>query len=116
LESLQLYNDARIAVLFVTKEDIAATGATVPDMDGIVDYGRSLATVEVALFAMELEEGIRISLRSKGMDVNVIAASFGGGGHKVAAGVTFKEGNLQQIIDTIIAKIKETGLTDGKKT
>jgi len=116
LGSLQLYSDAKIAVLSVTKEDIAATGATVPDMDGIVDYARSLATVEIALFAMELEEGIRISLRSKGADVNMIAASFGGGGHKVAAGITFKEGNLQQIIDTIIAKIQETGLTDGKKT
>ncbi|OQX49701.1 MAG: phosphoesterase [Epsilonproteobacteria bacterium 4484_20] len=116
LESLQLYSDARIAVLYVTKEDISATGATVPDMDGIVDYARSLATVEVALFAMELEEGIRVSLRSKGMDVNAIAACFGGGGHKVAAGITFKEGNLQQIIDTIIAKIQETGLADGKKT
>jgi len=116
LGSLQLYSDARIAVLSVTKEDIAATGATVPDMDGIVDYARSLATVEIALFAMELEEGIRISLRSKGADVNAIAASFGGGGHKVAAGITFKEGNLQQIIDTIIAKIQETGLANGKKT
>ena len=115
LGSLQLYSDARIAALYVTKEDIAATGATVPDMDGIVDYARSLATVEVALFAMELEEGIRVSLRSKGADVNAIAACFGGGGHKVAAGITFKEGNLQQIIDTIIAKIQETGLADGKK-
>jgi len=116
LGSLQLYSDARIAALFVTKEDIAATGATVPDMDGIVDYGRSLATVEIALFAMELEEGIRVSLRSKGADVNAIAACFGGGGHKVAAGITFKEGSLQQIIDTIIARIQETGLADGKKT
>jgi len=116
LESLHLYSDARIAVLYVTKEDIAATGATVPDMDGIVDYGRSLATVEVALFAMEVEEGIRVSLRSKGADVNAIATCFGGGGHRVAAGVTFKEGNLQETIDTIIAKIQETGLTDGKKT
>ena len=116
LASLQLYSNARIAALFVTKEDIAATGATVPDMDGIVEYARSLATVEVALFAMELEEGIRVSLRSKGTDVNAIAACFGGGGHKVAAGVTFKEGNLQQIVDIIIAKIKEIGLVDGKKT
>jgi phosphoesterase RecJ-like protein len=85
-------------------------------MDGIVEYARSLATVEVALFAMELEEGIRVSLRSKGTDVNAIAACFGGGGHKVAAGITFQEGKLQQTIDIIIAKIKETGLVNGKKT
>ena len=106
LNSLKLYSDARIAVLTVTREDIAETGATVPDMDGIVDYARSLATVEVAVFVMELREGIRVSLRSKGVDVNAIAAAFGGGGHKVAAGVTFEAGNLQQIIDTIVSKIK----------
>jgi len=76
---------------------------------------RILATVEVAVFAMETDDGIRISLRSKGIDVNAIAAAFGGGGHKVAAGITFQAGNLQQIIDTIIVKIQETGLNNGKK-
>jgi phosphoesterase RecJ-like protein len=50
------------------------------------------------------------------MDVNAVAASFGGGGHRVAAGILFREGNLQQIIDTIIEKIQETGLSNGKKT
>jgi len=115
LNSLHLYSDARIAVLHVSKEDIAASGAKVPDMEGIVDYARSLATVEVAVFAMETDDGIRISLRSKGIDVNAIAAAFGGGGHKVAAGITFQAGNLQQIIDTIIVKIQETGLNNGKK-
>jgi len=115
MNSLHLYSDARIAVLHVNKEDIAATGATVPDMDGIVDYARSLVTVEIALFAVELEDSIRVSLRSKGADVNTVAAYFGGGGHKVAAGITFKEGNLQQIIDTIVVKIQETGLANGKK-
>ena len=116
LESLRLYDNAQIAVLSVSKEDIMATGATVPDMEGIVDYGRSLVTVKVALFVMELEEEIRVSLRSKGVDVDAIASCFGGGGHHVAAGITFKEGNLQEIIDTIIVKIQETGLADGKKT
>ena len=116
LGSLRLYHNAKIAVLYVTREDIAATGATMPDMDGIVDYGRSLATVEVALFAVELERGVRLSLRSKHMDVNAVAASFGGGGHRVAAGILFTEGNLQQIIDTIIEKIQETGFSNGKKT
>ena len=121
LNSLKLYSDARIAVLCATKEDIAQTGATVPDMDGIVDYARSLATVEAAVFVMEMKDGIRVSLRSKGIDVNTIAADFGGGGHKVAAGVTFEAGNLQEIIDTIIEKLqnaielKDTGLKHGKK-
>ncbi|HEY9190665.1 MAG TPA: bifunctional oligoribonuclease/PAP phosphatase NrnA [Sulfurovum sp.] len=114
LGSLSLYHDARIATLMVTSEDIEATGATVPDMEGIVDYARSLATVEIALFAMELKEGIRISLRSKKVDVSRVAMAFGGGGHKVAAGFTLAQSGLQESIDTILEKIEELGLLNEK--
>ena len=114
LTSLSLYHDAEIAALMVTKEDISASGATVPDMEGVVDYARSLATVEIAIFAMELENGIRISLRSKKVDVSKVAMAFGGGGHKVAAGFTLAQSRLQESIDTILAKIEELGLLDEK--
>jgi phosphoesterase RecJ-like protein len=115
LRSLTLYEEARIAVVSVTRADIEQTGATMPDMDGIVDYARSLATVEVALFAMEIPEGVRISLRSKGADVSKVALCFGGGGHRVAAGFTFEKSGLQESIDTILEKIKELGILDEKK-
>ncbi len=114
LASLSLYHEAKIATLMVTKKDIEATGATVPDMEGIVDYARSLATVEVALFAMELEDGIRISLRSKKVDVSKVAMAFGGGGHKVAAGFILSQWGLQESIDTILKKIEELGIIDEK--
>ena len=115
LNSLSLHVEARVAALMVTKEDIEATGATVPDMEGIVDYARSLVTVEIAIFAMELDEGIRISLRSKSVDVSRVALAFGGGGHKVAAGFTMKESGLEESIDIILKKIIELGSLDEKK-
>ena len=114
LSSLSLYHEARIATLMVTKKDIEETGATIPDLEGIVDYGRSLATVEVALFAMELESGIRISLRSKTADVSKVAMAFEGGGHKVAAGFTLTQFGLQESIDTILTKIENLGILDEK--
>ncbi len=118
LTSLSLYHDAEIAALMVTKEDIIASGATIPDMEGVVDYARSLATVEIAIFAMELKDGIRISLRSKKVDVSKVAMAFGGGGHKVAAGFIFPDKGsqcgLQESIDTILVKIKELGIIDEK--
>jgi phosphoesterase RecJ-like protein len=110
LASLVLHNEAKIASLRVTQEDILASGATVPDMEGIVDYGRSLVTVEVAIFAMELADGIRISLRSKSVDVSKVALALGGGGHKVAAGFTLKQCKLQESIDTILSTIDDLGL------
>ena len=114
LASLTLYHEAEIATLMATKEDIEATGATIPDMEGIVDHARSLATVEIAIFAMELANGIRISLRSEKVDVSKVAMAFGGGGHKVAAGFTLKQCGLQESIDTILKKIEELGILDEK--
>jgi phosphoesterase RecJ-like protein len=114
LASLSLYHDSEIAALMVTKEDIKASGATVPDMEGVVDYARSLATVEIAIFAMELEHGIRISLRSKKADVSKVALAFGGGGHKVAAGFMLSQCGLQESIGTILEKIEELGIIDEK--
>lgn len=110
LASLSLYANAEIAALKVSKEDIASTGATVADMEGIVDYAKSLVTVKIAIFAMETEEGIRISLRSKKIDVSQVALAFGGGGHKMAAGFTFRKGKLQTSIDTILEKIQDLHL------
>ncbi|MEA2047249.1 MAG: DHH family phosphoesterase [Campylobacterota bacterium] len=110
LHSLSFSNDAQIATLSVSRSDIIASGARMVDMEDIVEYARSLATVEIAVFAMELEEGVRISLRSKEVDVSKVASAFGGGGHKVAAGFTLKQGGVQESIDTILEKIRVLNL------
>ncbi|WP_295418353.1 bifunctional oligoribonuclease/PAP phosphatase NrnA [Sulfurovum sp.] len=111
LSHLELSSEGRVATLKVTQDEIIATGARMPDMEGIVDYARSLATVEIGMFAMELADGsIRVSLRSKHVDVSRVAAAFGGGGHKVAAGFTLKQTGLQETIDTILKKIEELGI------
>ena len=114
LGHLSLSAEGRIATLFVTQNDILATGAHMPDMEGIVDYARSLVTVEIGLFAVELEDSIRISLRSKSVDVSKVSLAFGGGGHKVAAGFTLNQTTLHESIDTILKKINILGLLDGK--
>ena len=115
LGNLTLKLDAKVATLYVTKEDMHASGATMPDVEGIADYAKSLVTVEVAVFAMETEEGIRVSLRSKGTDISEVAKVFGGGGHKVAAGFTLPQRDLQETIDIIVEIIQKTGLSHGKK-
>ena len=115
LHSLQLYLEGKVAVMTITAEDIEASGATMPDMDGIVDYARSLAIVEIAVLLIGQKNGeVRVSLRSKSTDVSRVAAYCGGGGHKVAAGFTVKQIPLQEIIDTILKQITILGLIDGK--
>jgi len=113
LANIELHCEARVVSSFVTQKDIEESGAKMPDMEGIVDYGRSLVTVEVSIFVIELNDGLRVSLRSKNIDVSSLAKKFGGGGHKVAAGFTTNVSNLEEIIDIIVKNIK--GLLIEKK-
>lgn len=114
LHSLSLYMEGCVAVMYISKSDRMATGATMPDMDGIVDHARSLAVVRIAVLMIELDDGgIKISFRGKQCDVSRLASVFGGGGHKEAAGVTLKEAQIQEIIDTILENISTLGLIHG---
>ncbi len=85
----RLVQDNRIAYFWLKQSDYARTGAQKDDSEGLIDHIRAIAPVVVACLFEELAPGVtRISLRSKSDKVNVneIAAQFGGGGHSAAAG------------------------------
>jgi bifunctional oligoribonuclease and PAP phosphatase NrnA len=84
-----LTHDNQIAYLWLKKKDFARTGADRSDTEGLIDHIRAIEPVVVACIFEEVEpELTRVSLRSKSgkVDVNQIAAQFGGGGHIAAAG------------------------------
>lgn len=88
LSSLQLYENDRIAVQTLTRAMLKETGCLYEEADGFINIPLQAGVVEVSIFFKENEEGtLRCSLRSKGtVNVAQIAQSFGGGGHKSAAG------------------------------
>ncbi|MDF2988402.1 MAG: phosphoesterase RecJ domain protein [Eubacterium sp.] len=108
IELLELHQDAKLAVVVLSQEDLNSTGAKDEDCDGIVNIGRSIEGVEVSLLVKEKSNNeVRINLRSKTyVDVSEIAAAFGGGGHKRAAGCTVN-GTLQDVKDQLIKAVKE---------
>jgi len=103
LKSIELKKDASIGVGVVTQSDFLKSGALESDSDNLVNILISLATVKLALFLRELEDGnYKFSLRSKGeFDVSKIALKYGGGGHQNAAGFTAKYELLDEIIEGI---------------
>ncbi len=107
IDSLELLVDATVAVMVITKEDRLATGAKVSDIDGIVNFALNLVTVEIALLIVELDDRLKVSLRSKGKNVARVARSFGGGGHENAAGFEAKNVTIEELKIKIIEKIKE---------
>jgi phosphoesterase RecJ-like protein len=59
------------------------------ESEELVNYPRSVASVRVACLLRERDGQVKVSLRGKGdVDVQRIAAQFGGGGHVNAAGCT----------------------------
>jgi phosphoesterase RecJ-like protein len=104
----RLTADDRIAWFWLRKKDFGWTGADSDDTEGLIDHIRAIEPVVVACVFEELEpELIRISLRSKSDKVNVneIAAQFGGGGHPAAAGARIP-GKPMSVQRRVIAAIK----------
>jgi phosphoesterase RecJ-like protein len=107
--TFKLTHDDQIAYFWLKKKDYARTGAQSDDSEGLIDHIRDIQPVVVACVFEELEpELTRISLRSKTdkVNVNVIAAQFGGGGHKAAAGARIP-GKPLAVQRGVIAAIKK---------
>jgi len=79
--------DDGIAYSYVTYDDLVKEGADMPDLDQISNELSLTTGATVSIFVYEKKSGIsKASFRSKNIDVREIAKSFGGGGHKGAAG------------------------------
>jgi len=103
LNSLKMYADGRIAVMKLELETFKKCGAGWEDVDGLVEYARTIKNVEVAIILSEEPSGkIRLSFRSYGkIHMNELAGQFGGGGHYAAAGAR-KTGTLEDLIPRVV--------------
>ncbi len=105
----RLTHNNQVAYFWLKKADFVRTGAESSDSEGLIDHIRAIAPVIVACVFEEIEpELTRISLRSKSEKVNVneIAAQFGGGGHPAAAGARIP-GKPLSVQRMVIAAVKK---------
>ena len=100
----ELYENGRLVVSYLLKEDFAEIGAEEPYSEGIIDYLRSVEGSEMVALIREppRDEGParRISLRSSRdeVDVSAVARAAGGGGHRQAAGFS-SELEIPEIVE-----------------
>lgn len=109
LQSLELLQDNRLAVMRVRKADFEQTRANVPDTENLINVPLQIRTVEVSILLVEpLDAGpVRVSLRSKGqVDVAKFAEQFGGGGHARASGLKL-DGPFDAAHDRVVAAMVE---------
>jgi phosphoesterase RecJ-like protein len=111
LNTLELLADNRLAVMTVSSAAITAADAKLSDTEDIVNEPLRIATVVVSILLVEQEPDlIRVNFRSKAplsavdhdIDVAALAATFGGGGHRRAAGARVKsslEAARQRVVE-----------------
>lgn len=109
LSNLTISNCGRVAWMTATRETMDSCGATDENAEGVVNYARDIAGVLVGLFFRELSPGkYKVSFRSKGsVEVNKVAALFGGGGHRRAAGCV-AEGDLKGLVERVVGATLRT--------
>ncbi|MCX7774207.1 MAG: bifunctional oligoribonuclease/PAP phosphatase NrnA [Clostridia bacterium] len=106
MNSLRLLEDGKLAVSYLTFEDIQKYPVKSDDYEGLVNIGRNLEGVEVSVFLREDPKGhFKGSIRSNNyVDVAAVSEKFGGGGHKRAAGFNVS-GPLEEVILSVVAAI-----------
>ncbi len=103
-----LYIEDCIAITAVTRKMFEETGTTTDDTETFVSFPKIMKKIEVT--ALLREDGpteTKVSLRARGgINMARIAESFGGGGHKNAAGCTIKA-DIETAKAEVLRKVKE---------
>ncbi|MCE0522991.1 MAG: bifunctional oligoribonuclease/PAP phosphatase NrnA [Methylacidiphilales bacterium] len=106
--AIHFANRDRVAWSILTPETYARSGALPDETEGLIEYLQAVKTVEVAFLLEALPGGLtRASMRSRGtVDVQQICREFGGGGHRLAAGLRTKldPATLEKKLLDLIAK------------
>lgn len=106
LATFEYFAEGRILVAHADRAMLAETGAVMADTEGFVNIATAVDGVQLMAFLKELEDDTwRASLRAQpGSDVQQIAARYGGGGHKAAAGCTI-EGPLSEVVSGLVGEL-----------
>jgi phosphoesterase RecJ-like protein len=84
---------------YLTQADLQEAGVHQGDTDDLIDVIRTSRDVDVAAVLKQQKDGrFKVSVRSRGdHDLAAVAAAFGGGGHRLAAGYTSAHGPAETI-------------------
>lgn len=110
LSTLKINKRGDVAYMEISNKMLAETNTDASKTEGFINYARSIDGVKIAILFREdqkSKERISVSFRSKAdVDVNTVAAYFGGGGHVRASGCVIK-GSLAEAEKKVLAKVEE---------
>jgi phosphoesterase RecJ-like protein len=97
-----------VAHTFIRQTDFGLTGALTSDTEDLINMALGITGVQVALIFVEQPRGgFKVSFRSRcQLDCSQLAAQFGGGGHRAAAGA-FVQGSLEQAQAEVLRAVRD---------
>jgi phosphoesterase RecJ-like protein len=106
LQRLTFVPEADLIWTYMTQADLTAAGVHPSETDDLIDVIRTDREADVAVLIKQQKDGrFKVSMRSRGAhDLATIAAAFGGGGHRLAAGFTSDRGpasTVSQIVEAL---------------
>jgi bifunctional oligoribonuclease and PAP phosphatase NrnA len=103
LKRITISRDKKSVWVDITQKDLKEKNLTLNSLTGFIDFLSEVSDVDVTALFYETTDGkTKVSLRSKETDVNKLAAQFGGGGHKLAAGI-LSDKPLKELMDEVTA-------------
>ena len=108
LDGMEFHHHGRVAMMPITNEMIARSGATENDLEGLTPIPRQIEGVWVGITLRQKEDGnYKISVRTgHHADATAICGLLGGGGHVRAAGCSV-DGTLEEAKATILAATEQ---------
>ncbi len=107
IENLEYYYEEKCVMVFVTNEILKKAGVLKKEQDSIAHIASCVDFAVIAITAVEVLDGFKISVRTKkNCDANCFCKRLGGGGHKRAAGCLIK-GDIEFARKTLLKNLKE---------
>lgn len=109
LQNARFFEDGAIGIIRFTQEDFAITNTSEEDTDGLINNIRNIDGVQVALAITDtaVANSFKVSIRTTDIvDASAIASTFGGGGHKNAAGCRLN-GFYEDVKDKLLKACKD---------
>ena len=108
LDSMKTAHAGKLAYVVCSQKMFKETNTSEVETDNFTNYPMSVRGVLVGILFNELQNGVKISFRSKGtIPIHQLVKEFGGNGHLNAAGARIHNVKLDEAVNAVIEKAKK---------
>lgn len=102
LDKIVFLNNKKILYLIISEDDIRETKCSLKEAGKIIDFLKSISSVETSILLIENNNSVVVRIRSITIDCSKIMKEFGGGGHTNSAATIVRNKDIYDLKDEIV--------------